>query len=130
VGWVWNPADPAHDQAYSPPDGQIDAVALTLYEYPGTRWVAPRQALADVAARHPGRPMLLNVSTAGPAKRRGEWILQLGSAISARRDVAGLVYQDSGPVHSVDDPAALPWSMTADPTFQEAVRHVFRELTS
>jgi hypothetical protein len=40
VSWVWTPGDPADDGAYSPPADQIDAVALTMAEFPKTTWAS------------------------------------------------------------------------------------------
>lgn len=129
LDWVWSPADPANDRVYSPPPDQIDVVSMTMFEYPGTTWVKPERELAAVEARHPGKPLLIEAATAGQTSRRVSWIFSLQSAIRARRDVAGLVYQDSGPIDNVDNPAALPWSMSANPEFQTAMRTVFVNLT-
>ncbi|HEV2636378.1 MAG TPA: glycosyltransferase family 2 protein [Actinocrinis sp.] len=114
AAWVWNPADPSADQRFSPPPSQIDAVGVTLYEYPGQHWADPATALAAVAARHPGKPLLVDVAVDGPPGARAAWLTSLASAVEARSDIAALVYHNSGPIADPADPAARPWALTAD----------------
>ena len=114
AAWVWNPADPAADQQFSPPAGQIDAVGVTLYEYPGQPWADPAGALAAAARSHPGKPLLADVAVDGPAAARAAWMAALGSAVEHRPDMAAVVYHDTGPVADPADPAAGPWKLDAD----------------
>ncbi|GAB2698621.1 glycosyltransferase family 2 protein [Kitasatospora kifunensis] len=128
VGWVWGPADPGHDQPYTPPAQAVDAVAVTLFEYPGTSWADPARALASAAAAHPGKPLLVDVSLAGAPEQRAAWLEQLGAALAARRDVAGLVYQETGPELDPSGAAAHRWSLTADPLTAEAAGRLLRTI--
>jgi hypothetical protein len=121
VAWVWSPANPGNDSAFAPPAEQIDAVAVSLYEYPGTRWADPATSLAAAAAGHPGKPLLIEASTAGtpattqaaPSPRtRLDWLTALVRAASARADVAGIVYHNDGPYPNPADPAAAPWALS------------------
>jgi len=141
VAWVWNPADPGHDIAYAPPAAQVDDVAVTLFEYPHTSWVSPAAALDAAARRHPGKHLLVEVSAAGtPAapvgrsrsgpRTRAAWITALAADVSARGDVAGVVYHDSGPYQDPTDPAARPWALTSDRVSLAAAGYEFRQLQS
>lgn len=128
VGWVWGPADPAHDQPYTPPAPAVDAVAVTLFEYPGTAWADPAAALAGAAAAHPGKPLLVDVSVAGPPEQRAAWLDRLGAAVAARRDVAGVVYQETGPELDPTSQLARRWSLSADPLTTEAAGRLLRTI--
>jgi cellulose synthase/poly-beta-1,6-N-acetylglucosamine synthase-like glycosyltransferase len=114
VAWVWNPADPGADQRFSPPPAQLDAVGVTLYEYPGRPWADPATAIADAAARHPGKPLLVEAAIAGPATARADWLNSLGRALQGRHDIAALVYHETGPVADPADPTASQWKLEAD----------------
>ncbi|WP_280670528.1 MULTISPECIES: glycosyltransferase family 2 protein [unclassified Kitasatospora] len=129
VGWVWGPADPTADAAYAPPAASVDAVAVTLFEYPGTVWVDPARALAGAAAAHPGKPLMVDVSCAGPPAQRAAWLDRLTAAVAARSDVAGVVYQQTGPELDVNSAAARSWSLTADPQTTEAAGRLMRRLS-
>jgi hypothetical protein len=115
VAWVWSPADPGADQPFTPPAAQIDAVAVTMYEYPGTAWSDPSAALGAAADSHPGKPLLVEVSAAGAGSIRSAWLEQLADEISARDDIAALVYSQAGPETDLTGIAAAPWAVTADP---------------
>jgi cellulose synthase (UDP-forming) len=122
VGWVWSPADPGADQPYAPPADQIDAVALTLYEYAGAAWQDPAKLLAAAAARHPGKPLLVEASVQGSGPKRAAWLTRLGLAIGARHDVAAFVYAQAGPSTDVTAVTAAAWSVAADPASLSAYR--------
>jgi hypothetical protein len=114
VGWVWTPGDPGADGAYSPPAGQIDAVAITMAEFPKTTWANPAIQLAAAAKEHPGKQLMLQVSADGTAAQRVAWLRELDTAVAARADVAAVVYQEAGPVDDLSGADAKPWNLTAD----------------
>jgi cellulose synthase (UDP-forming) len=118
--WVWNPASPQADQRFSPPANEIDAIGVTLFEYPNQVWPDPGPVLDAVAAEHPGKPLLIETAVAGRPEARAGWLTGLGRALSTRSDVAALVYQQTGPVADPADPAARPWALGADPLAPEA----------
>lgn len=116
VAWVWNPADPSADRRFSPRADQIDAIGVTLYEYPGQAWPDLSALFDAIAARHPGKPLLVETSVSGTPDSRAEWLDRLGNALNDRSDVAALVYHETGPVAVAGptDPAARPWALDAD----------------
>lgn len=124
VSWVWTPGDPGNDKLYSPPANQIDAVALTLAEFPKTTWAHPVSLLAATAKEHPGKQLMLQVAADGPPARRAAWLDELSTAIAARHDVAAVVYQEAGPVDDLTGPDAKPWALTADPQTLAAFRRL------
>ncbi|MFC1411853.1 glycosyltransferase family 2 protein [Streptacidiphilus sp. N1-12] len=125
---VWNPADPAHDRPYAPAPGSVDAVGVTLFEYPGTRWTDPAAALAEAAAAHPGKPLLVTTSVAGAPEQRAAWLDRLGAAVADRRDVAAVVYQLTGPETDTASAAARRWSPLTDPLTGAAAARLLRGL--
>ena len=128
VGWVWNPADPGADKLFSPPASQIDAVAVSLYEYTGTTWADPAKALAAAAARHPGKPLLVVAAAQGPAADRAAWLGQLGQAIGARHDIAGFVYAEAGPSTDLAAASAGSWALTGDAATVAAYRAAVQQI--
>jgi cellulose synthase/poly-beta-1,6-N-acetylglucosamine synthase-like glycosyltransferase len=114
VTWVWTPGDPGADAAYSPPADQVDAVAITMAEFPKTTWADPAAELAAAAKEHPGKQLLLQVSADGTPAQRVAWLQRLDAAVAARTDVAAVVYQEAGPVDDLSGAAAKPWNLTAD----------------
>jgi hypothetical protein len=114
VSWVWTPGDPGNDKAYSPPATQVDAVALTMAEFPKTTWAEPSAQLAAAAIAHPGKQLLLQVSLDGTPAERVAWLQKLQLAVAARDDVAAVVYQEAGPVSDLTGKDAKPWALTAD----------------
>ncbi len=128
VSWVWAPADPANDGAYAPPPATVGAVAVTLFEYPDTVWTDPARALAAAAAAHPGKPLMLDVAVAGKPEQRAAWLDQLSAAVAARKDVAGLVYQETGPELDVSSDLAQRWSLSADSPTTQAAGRLLRRL--
>ena len=127
VSWVWTPADPGDDAGFSPPAAQIDAVALTLAEFPHTVWANPAQQLAAAAKGHPGKQLLLQVAVDGTPAQRAAWLDELAAAVAARNDVAAVVYQEAGPVDDPSGPDAAPWALTADPQTLAAFEHLAGE---
>jgi cellulose synthase/poly-beta-1,6-N-acetylglucosamine synthase-like glycosyltransferase len=130
AAWVWSPADASADQLYSPAAAQIDAVAIILFEYPGQKWPDPAGILAAVAARHPGKPLLIEASLDGPATQRAAWLTELGAAMAARTDIAGFVYHQSGPVADPTTKAAAPWAVNADPAGLAAYQRIAEQLAT
>jgi cellulose synthase (UDP-forming) len=128
VSWVWTPGDPGDDSAYAPPAAQIDAVALTMAEFPKTTWADPAQQLAAAAKQHPGKQLLLQVAVDGTPAQRAAWLAKLGAAVAARDDVAAVVYQEAGPVDDLSGKDALPWAITADPQTVAAFQAMAQQL--
>ena len=130
VSWVWTPGDPGNDAAYSPPAAQIDAVALTMAEFPKTTWVDPATAMDAAAAEHPDKPLLLQVAVDGTPAQRAAWLNTLAEEVSLRSDVAAVVYQEAGPVDDLSGKDALPWALTADTQTVAAFKHLSGQLAS
>jgi cellulose synthase (UDP-forming) len=124
VSWVWTPGDPGNDKAYTPPADQVDAVALTMAEFPKTTWADPAALLAAAAAEHPGKQLLLQVAVDGTPAQRAAWLAKLSAAVAARTDVAAVVYQEAGPVDDLTGPDAKPWALTADKQTVAAFRQL------
>jgi cellulose synthase (UDP-forming) len=121
VAWVWSPADPAHDQQYAPPDTTIDVVLQSMIRYPNTPWPDPSAVLSAVEARHPGKPIFLEVSASGDPQDKAAWLEQTESAAKADAHVYALLYHEGAPdVHATqaDD---LQWSLESDPLSRQAV---------
>ncbi len=144
VAFVWQPADPGSDRRFSPPPREIDAVAVTLFEYPGTLWTSPAAVLGAVAREHPRKPLLVLVSAAGrghavvgrvvaqdPSLQpvdpppstvtKPAWLGWLARALRQRGDVAGIVYGDAGPLTSASARGARSWSASSGPGVRQAV---------
>jgi cellulose synthase/poly-beta-1,6-N-acetylglucosamine synthase-like glycosyltransferase/putative flippase GtrA len=125
VAWVWSPADPTSDRRLAPPSRDVDLVAVTLYEYPGTHWVDPATRLAAVEALHPGKPLVVDVGAAGPRTARTGWLTALGRAVAGRRDVAVLTYHPAGPYTDAGAPGSAAWRIDADPATGPTLQGVF-----
>ncbi|HEY6746326.1 MAG TPA: glycosyltransferase [Mycobacteriales bacterium] len=125
VAWVWSPADPAADRAYRPPAAEIDLVAVTLYQYPTGPRLDPARRLAGAARAHPGTPLLVDVSVAGPAARRTAWLRGLAAAVEARDDVAAVTYHVPGPYPDLTPPGAAAWRPDRDPAVRSALSGLF-----
>ena len=125
VAWVWDPADPGHDSEYSPGQQNLDAVAVTLYEYPHRAWADPALALRLAAARHPSKPLLLEISAAGDPTQKAAWFARMANAVHTRHDVGAVVYHDSGPYADPQNPATTPWSLTSDWRSQLSIIRAF-----
>jgi cellulose synthase/poly-beta-1,6-N-acetylglucosamine synthase-like glycosyltransferase/transposase-like protein len=114
VGWVWAPADPSRDQPYAPPESTIDLVLQSMIHYDGTPWPDPAQVLAAVEARHPGKPILLEVSAAGPAADKASWIKQVAMVAAADPHIFGLLYHDGSPDVGAGAADNRVWSIESD----------------
>jgi cellulose synthase/poly-beta-1,6-N-acetylglucosamine synthase-like glycosyltransferase len=122
VAWVWSPADPAHDQPYAPPESTIDVVLQDLIRYPGTPWPNAAAVLAAASERHPGKPILLEVSAAGTGAPKAAWLGEVATAVAEDPLVFALVYRDGSPA---DHPSAADnrlWSVDSDPTVLRGAR--------
>jgi cellulose synthase/poly-beta-1,6-N-acetylglucosamine synthase-like glycosyltransferase len=110
VALVWAPADPLRDQPYSPPADQIDVVQATWYAYSGTAWPDPELTLQALALRHPGKPILIDVSSDGPATDKEQWLADVVRA--AAHHGAIVVYHEGGPFTALGAPGRHAWSLT------------------
>lgn len=110
VAFVWAPADPIHDQAFAPPADEIDGVQATWFHYPDTPWPDPARALRAIARRHPGKPILIDVSATGSADRKERWLVDVVRA--AGRRGAMVVYHEGGPLVTRTGPGRRDWSLT------------------
>ena len=128
VAWVWSPADPTADRAYRPAADQVDLVAVTMYQYQGRPWLDPARRLSQVARVHLGKPLIVDVSVAGPAARRASWLASVGSAVQARRDVAAVTYHPTGPYADLSRAEAAAWRPDRDPVVLGALRGMFERV--
>jgi hypothetical protein len=115
VAWVWAPADPQHDQPYAPPPSTIDAVLQDFINYPGTRWGDPQRVLSRLVHRYPGKPIIVEVSSAGPAAEKAAWLAKLGRAVDDCPQVYALLYHEGGPVLKPTAAQFKSWSEESDP---------------
>jgi hypothetical protein len=122
VIWLWAPADPADDAAYTPPNAALDGVVLTMFRFPRTRWADPAARLVRVAAAHPGKPIFVEVAAAGPPDRKAAWLASVAAAADRRSDVAALVYHEGGPATRTTARELAAWSVTSDRSSVDAVR--------
>jgi cellulose synthase/poly-beta-1,6-N-acetylglucosamine synthase-like glycosyltransferase len=128
VAWVWSPADPTADRPYRPAANEVDLVAVTMYQYQGQPWLNPAHRLALVARAHPGKPLLVDVSVAGPGARRASWLASVGRAVEARRDVAAVAYHPTGPYPDLGRSEAAAWRPDRDPVVLGALRGMFERV--
>jgi cellulose synthase/poly-beta-1,6-N-acetylglucosamine synthase-like glycosyltransferase len=111
VALVWAPADLLQDQAYAPPASEVDVVQATWFHYPTTPWPDPESTLRAIARRHPGKPILIDVSAAGPPTDKAAWLIAIVRA--AVRWNAIVVYHEGGPFATTVAPGRRDWSLTA-----------------
>ncbi len=130
VAWVWTPADAAKDQLYSPPENEIDAVGLPLFVFPGGTFPDAAAILKADAARHPGKPFLIDTSVGGTATQRVAWMSTLTKAIVGRHDILGVVYHDSGPFAPGQSSDAPAWSVGHDPVTLAAITSDFATIAA
>jgi hypothetical protein len=130
VVWLWAPADPGNDAAYTPPASAIDGVVVTMLEYPRQRWVDPEARLAGVAAAHPGKPLYVEVAAAGRPKKKAAWLDSVAAAADQRSDVAALVYHEGGPAARPTARDLRIWSVASDVRSLEAVRRTWSSVAS
>jgi cellulose synthase (UDP-forming) len=122
VAWVWAPADPQHDQPYAPPPSTINVVLQDFINYPGTHWGNPQQVLSSLVQRYPGKPIIVEVSSAGPAAEKAAWLAKLGQAVDDCPQVYALVYHEGGPVLKPTAAQLKSWSEASDPASLAAWR--------
>lgn len=122
VAWVWAPADPQHDQPYAPPASAIDVVLQDFINYPGTHWGNPQQVLSSLVQRYPGKPIIVEVSSAGSATDKAAWLAQLGRAVDDCPQVHALLYHEGGPVLKPTAAQLKGWSEASDPASLAAWR--------
>ena len=124
VGWVWAPADPAHDQLYAPPLASIDIVLLSMISYPHTQWVNPATAIAAVRHRYTSKPLIIEASAAGGAQQKAQWLTQVGKAVKQNHDIYAFVYHDGSPAINASAADNLSWSLASDPASLAAMRAI------
>ena len=129
VGWVWSPADPANDQLYAPPVNTINAVLLSMISYPDTQWADPLAKIQAVRLRYPSTPLLIEVSAAGPAPQKAQWLTAVGAAVRQTPGIFALVYHEGTPDINETPAADQQWSLDSDPQSFQAMRTVFAEIT-
>lgn len=122
VAWIWAPAEPAQDSPYAPPESTIDAVLQSMIRYPGTTWPDPRTVLNAVSARHPGKPLLIEVSAAGPAQEKAAWLRRVAGVVASDPLVYGLLYHDGSPDLHATPADNVQWSIQSDPQSLQAIR--------
>jgi hypothetical protein len=111
---VWAAADPAHDELYAPPESSIDIVVLTMISYPQTEWADPAQKLQAVEARYPDMPVFIEVSVAGQAQEKANWLQQVGNAVADDVYVRAILYHDGSPDAKATLQKHQPWSVISD----------------
>jgi cellulose synthase (UDP-forming) len=114
VAWVWAPADPEHDQLYAPPAPTIDAVLQDFINYPGEHWGDPQAVLTNLARRYPGKPLFVEVATAGSGQRKAAWLTRLASAVEKSPQVYAVLWHEGGPVLNPNGAELKTWSETSD----------------
>jgi hypothetical protein len=110
VAFVWAPADPIHDQAFAPPPNEIDGVQATWFHYANTPWITPARVLQAIARRHPGKPVLIDVSASGASDRKQHWLTEVVRAAADRGAI--VVYHEGGPSLRRGTPGRHSWSLT------------------
>jgi hypothetical protein len=123
VAWVWSPQDPAHDQPYAPPDASIDFVVVTM-TYTSAHFADNPAIIDETAANHPGKRLLIEVTTATRDAGEQDWLRQIATQAPGTPDIAGLIYFDGLPGASTWDPTFVPdaeairamWHMLANPS--------------
>ncbi len=122
VAWVWSPADPAHDQPYAPPEHTIDVVLQSMIRYPNTLWPDPEAVLSAVIARHPGKPLFVEISASGPAAQKSAWIEQVAEAVRVNPNIVALFYHDGSPDLHETSAENIQWSIESDASSLQAMR--------
>jgi len=130
VAWVWAPADPVHDQEFAPPANQVDITLISFLNYPDTTWLDPATTLSALAARYPNKPLFVEVSLAGPAEQKVEWLNKLGEAVKQTPTVYSLLYHEGSPDPEATASENALWSVSADPQELTAMRAVIASVNS
>ena len=115
VSWLWEPADPLHDQPYAPPASSLSGVVLDLISYPHTVWGNPVTLVQSLTRRYPGKPIIMDVSADGPADQKAAWLYQVGVAAETNHAVYALIYHDASPALTPNAILDKQWSMSSDP---------------
>ncbi len=122
VAWVWAPADPAHDQAYAPPEQSISVVLQSFLRYPGTPWPNVSKVLAQDTARHPGKPLFVEVSAEGSPAHKSAWLNSVTKTVASDHHVYALIYHEGSPdVHATAADNKL-WSFESDSLSTQSVK--------
>ena len=129
VAWVWSPADPAHDEAYAPPESTIDCVLLSMISYPGTKWADPEATLHGVAMRHPQKPIVLEVSADGPAAAKAAWLTKVGAAVNTTPGIHALIYHEGSPSIHPSNAENNQWSLLSDPSSLAVMQQIAARVT-
>lgn len=122
VAWVWAPADPAHDQAYAPPEQSIDVVLQSFLRYPGTPWPDVSRVLAQDTARHPGKPLFVEVSAAGSPAHKSAWLNSVAKSVASSHQVYALIYHEGSPDVRATAADNTVWSFTSDALSVQSVK--------
>ena len=128
VSWLWEPADPLHDQPYTPPAASINAVVLDLISYPGTTWGNPESLVEALNQRYPGKPIIMNVSASGSSLQKAAWLYQVGVAAESHHDVYALIYHDASPSLAPNKVLDNQWSMDSDADSLSVMSHLASQL--
>jgi cellulose synthase (UDP-forming) len=122
VAWVWAPADPANDDAYAPPEQMIDIVLQSMIRYPDTPWPDPDIVLKAVMARHPAKPLFVEVSASGPPEEKAAWLERVVATVESHPNVYALLYHEGAPDLHPTLAADEQWSLESDQPSLGAVR--------
>jgi hypothetical protein len=122
IAWVWSPADPANDSAYAPPTQTVDLVLLSLINYPNTKWVDPAPAIAAVKAKHPNKPLMLEIGVNGDPVQKADWLHKVGDAVTGNSAIYAVIYHEGSPAPNAKASDHPAWSMDSDTQTHNAVR--------
>lgn len=128
VAWVWAPADPAHDQAYAPPEQSINVVLQSFLRYPNTLWPNVTEVLSETEARHPGKPIFVEVGAVGTPAEKSGWLQSVMTSVATDRQVYALLYHEGAPDLTASARDNHAWSLESDPQSEASVR-LWRGLT-
>lgn len=128
VAWVWAPADPAHDQAYAPPESSINIVLQSFLRYPDTPWPDVSEVLSEEELRHPGKPLFVEVSAVGSPAAKSAWLQSVMTSVVADKQVYALLYHEGSPDLTASASDNQQWSLESDPQSMASVR-LWRGLT-
>jgi len=122
VAWIWAPADPIHDEDYAPPETMIDVVLQSMIRYPDTPWPDPDTVLKALTARHPTKPLFLEVSASGPPDEKAAWLERIVTAVKSYPNVYALLYHEGAPDLHPTLAADEQWSLESDRLSLGAIR--------
>ena len=84
--------------------------------------------LRGLVHRYPGKPILVEVSAAGPAAEKAAWLARLGQSVDGSPHVYGLLYHQGGPELRPTPAQAQSWSLASDPRSLAAWKHIVESL--